>query len=91
MMMLKFIESYFKKKTFKLYNFGNHVRDFTYVGDASKIMYLLLKKHRKLKSFDIFNICSNNPVKLDNIISFMKKNNIHPKNQKKTISKKQIF
>ena len=91
MMMLKFIESYFKKKTFKLYNFGNHVRDFTYVGDASNIMYLLLKKHRKLKSYDIFNICSNNPVKLDNIISFMRRNNIDPKIKKINLQKADIL
>ena len=91
MMMLKFIECYYKNKTFKLYNFGNHVRDFTYVGDASNIMYLLLKKHRKLKSFDIFNICSNNPVKLDNIISFMKKNNIDPKIKKINLQKADIL
>ena len=50
-----------------------------------------LKKHRKLKSFDIFNICSNNPVKLDNIISFMKKNNIDPKIKKINLQKADIL
>ena len=91
MMMLNFIESYFKRKTFKLYNFGNHVRDFTYIGDASKIMYLLLKNHTKLKSFDVFNICSSNPVKLENIISFMKKNDITPKIKKINLQKADIL
>ena len=70
---------------------GKQRRDFTYVGDASNIMYLLLKKHRKLKSYDIFNICSNNPVKLDNIISFMKKNNIDPKIKKINLQKADIL
>ena len=30
MMMLKFIECYFRGKVFKLHNFGKHTRDFTY-------------------------------------------------------------
>ena len=51
MMMLNFIESYFKRKTFKLYNFGNHVRDFTYIGDASKNYVLTFKKPHKTKKF----------------------------------------
>ena len=91
MMMIKFISSYYKNKIFKLYNFGNHVRDFTYVGDAVNIMYLLLKNHKKLNNFDILNICSNNPINLKEIVSFMKKNKINPKIKKVTLQKAEIL
>jgi len=91
MMMIKFISSYYKNKTFELYNFGKHVRDFTYVGDAVKIMYLLLKNHKKLNNFDIFNICSNNPINLKEIILFLKKNKISPKIKKVTLQKADIL
>ncbi len=91
MMMIKFISSYYKNKIFNLYNFGNHVRDFTYVGDAVSIMYLLLKNHKKLNNFDILNICSNNPINLKEIVSFMKKNKINPKIKKVTLQKADIL
>ena len=91
MMMLKFISSYYNNKTFELYNFGNHVRDFTYIGDAVAIMYLLLKKHKKLDNNEIFNICSNKPINLKEIILFMKKNEINPKIKKVTLQKADIL
>ena len=91
MMMLKFIDSYYKNKVFKLYNYGKHVRDFTYVGDIANILHLLLKNHKKLPSNDLFNICSNNPINLDNIILFMKKNNIKPKIKKIALQQADIL
>ena len=91
MMIIKFINCFYKKEIFKLYNFGNHVRDFTYIGDAIQIMYLLLKKHNKLKNFEIFNICSNKPVKLKDIVRFLKKNNISPKIKKINLQQADIL
>ena len=91
MMMIKFINSYYKNKTFELYNFGKHVRDFTYVGDAVNIMLLLLRNHKKLNNYDIFNICSNNPINLKEIILFLKKNKINPKIKKVTLQKADIL
>ena len=91
MMIMKFINCFYKKEIFKLYNFGNHVRDFTYVGDAIEIMYLLLKKHNRLKNFEIFNICSNKPVKLKDIVKFLKKNNINPKIKKINLQQADIL
>ena len=64
MMMMKFIDCYFKKKTFQLYNYGKHFRDFTYIDDVIKIMFKLLKKNKKLKSNDVLNVCSNRPISL---------------------------
>ena len=91
MMIIKFINCFYKKEIFKLYNFGNHVRDFTYVGDAIEIMYLLLKKHNRLKNFEIFNICSNKPVKLKDIVKFLKKNNVNPKIKKINLQQADIL
>ena len=79
MMMLKFIESYFKKKVFRLHNFGKHTRDFTHIDDVVEILHKLLKNNKKLKKNDVLNICSNKPMNLLNVISFMMKNGIKPK------------
>ena len=91
MMMMKYIDCFYKKKVFYLNNYGNHSRDFTYIGDVVNILYLLLKKHKKLKSYDLFNICSNKPINLKKIISFMKKNKIHPKVKKVSLQKADIL
>ena len=91
MMMLKFISSFYKKKEFKLFNYGNHQRDFTYIGDVIKILELLLMNHKKLNENDIFNICSNNPINLGKIIHFMKKNGINPKIKKISLQKADIL
>ena len=91
MMMIKFIDSHYKKKVFRLNNFGNHIRDFTYIGDVVKILELLLKNHKKLKNFDVLNICSNKPISLKEVILFMKKNGIKPKIKKIPLQKADIF
>ena len=91
MMMIKYIDSFYKKKLFYLNNYGNHTRDFTYIGDVVNILYLLLKKQKKLKDFDLFNICSNHPINLKKIISFMKKNKINPKIKKISLQKADVL
>ncbi len=91
MMMLRFISSFYNNKTFKLFNYGNHQRDFTYIGDVVKIMELLLKNHKKLNENDVYNICSNNPINLIKIINFMKKNGINPKIKKISLQKADIL
>ncbi len=91
MMMMKFVDSYYKNKLFKLYNFGKHHRDFTYVGDVVKILFILLKKNNKLKPVDIFNICSNRPVALKKIIATMKKININPRIKKLSLQQADII
>jgi len=91
MMMLKYIDSYFNKKVFELYNYGNHARDFTYIGDVVKILEILMKKHKKLPNNDIFNICSSKPINLSEIILFMKKNKINPKIKKIALQQADIL
>ncbi len=91
MMIVKFISSFFKKQTFNLYNYGNHTRDFTYVGDVVEILQRLLKNNKNLKDNDVLNICSNKPINLKKIISFLIKENIKPKIKKLSIQKADIL
>ena len=70
MFMMKYLKSSFdKKKKFYLNNFGNHTRDFTYISDVCKILEKLIFKNKKKFDHEIFNICSNNPLKLTNIMN----------------------
>ena len=90
-MMMKFIDSFYKKKIFKLYNFGRHTRDFTYIDDVTEILIRLLTNNSKIKKNDIFNICSNKPQKLEEIIRFMKQINIKPKIKKISLQRADII
>ena len=91
MMMIKYISAFFSKKTFILNNFGNHVRDFTYIGDVVEILLLLLKKNKKIKDFEILNICSNNPIPLKKVIETMRANKIIPKVKKTSLQMADII
>ncbi len=68
MFLMKYLKSSYEKKSkFYLNNFGKHTRDFTYILDACKIISKLVFSKKKLKH-EIFNICSNKPKKLNDII-----------------------
>ena len=73
MFMLKLFKASKLKKTLFINNFGNHMRDFTYIGDVCKIINLLIKK--RVNNHEIFNICSNNPINILKIVKRFKKNN----------------
>lgn len=72
MFFFKLFKSVFDKKEFKLNNNGNHDRDFTYIDDNCEILLRLMNKKIK-KKFDIYNICSNNPVNIKKIIIYINK------------------
>ena len=72
MVMLKLLHSAFTNKTFFLNNFGNHVRDFTYIGDLTSNLTKLMSI-KMIKKFDIINFCSNKPIKLTDIIQYIEK------------------
>lgn len=91
MMMIKYISAFFLKKTFILNNFGNHVRDFTYVGDVVKILLMLLKKNKQIQNFDVLNICSNKPIPLKKIIKIMEMNKIKPRIKKTSLQMADII
>lgn len=74
MFLFKLFKAFHLKKTFFLNNSGNHKRDFTYINDVVEFTKRIIFK-KKIKNRNlIFNICSNNPVKITAIINFFKKN-----------------
>jgi UDP-glucuronate 4-epimerase len=78
MFMMKLFKSHMVNKTFYLNNYGNHLRDFTYIGDVVKAVSKIIKKN--FKGHKIFNICSNNPVNIYDVVkSFDKKNPVKVK------------
>ena len=78
MLILKYLLAAKKKKSFELFNYGNHYRDFTYIDDAIKIV-LKLSKSKIKKKFDIFNICSSKPIKITEILKIINKLQIKTK------------
>jgi UDP-glucuronate 4-epimerase len=73
MVMLKLINSFYKKQKFYLNNFGNHTRDFTYIDDVVKIIIKLSQSNKIINNFEIFNICSSKPLSLLYLVSTFKK------------------
>jgi UDP-glucuronate 4-epimerase len=78
MMILKYLLASKFNKSFELFNYGNHYRDFTYIDDAINIVCKIDPK--KLRSnFEIFNICSSKPIKITKILDIMNNFNIKAK------------
>ena len=68
MLVYQYLSAIFnKKKIFYLNNFGNHTRDFTYIKDVCEIIYKLSKKRLNLNHL-IFNVCSNKPIKITQVL-----------------------
>ncbi len=72
MFIMKFLKCLYNKEKLKLFNKGNHYRDFTYIEDVVEIMSKLIIKKQD-KKFKIFNICSNKPIHLKKLINIMVK------------------
>ena len=81
MFIMKYIVASLQKKIFYLNNFGNHYRDFTYIKDINKILYLLLKAKQK-KKHEVLNICSSSPVKITSVILYLNSLMTKPKIKK---------
>ena len=75
MFMIKYLNSVYNSKKFYLNNYGDHVRDFTYIEDVTNILIKLRTK--KILGSEVYNICSNNPVGLNSTINYFQK--ISPK------------
>jgi len=90
MMILKYIEASIKNKIFYLNNYGNHTRDFTYIKDTTNIMEKLLNFKTK-KNHEIFNICSNKPIKLNKIIQSLNTLTKPPKIKKTKFQKADVL
>ena len=74
MSLHKFVKAILENKKIELYNYGNHVRDFTYVNDVVEGLIKIIKKPSKNKiPHQIFNIGSNNPISLKQFIKIIEK------------------
>ena len=74
MALFKFTKSLFTNKQISLFNNGNHSRDFTYIDDIVEGIFLLIKKpSNKIIPYNIFNIGSNSPKKLNLFIKIIEK------------------
>ena len=72
MFMLKLFKAHLTKKIFYLNNYGNHLRDFTYIDDVVKAVEKIIKK--SFNKHEIFNICSNNPINIYDVVKNFNKN-----------------
>jgi len=74
MLIFQYLSSIFNsKKIFYLNNYGNHTRDFTYIQDVCDALYKLLRK-KLYKQHEIFNICSNKPIKITSVLKYIDAN-----------------
>ena len=91
MLVLKLLDKIKYKKTFFINNFGKHSRDFTYIDDVTDMVFNLFLKYKKTKIFDYFNICSNNPVSLMKVISYIIQYSKNVKLKKIKFQKADVF
>tara|TARA_B100000965_G_C19601690_1_gene763143 strand:+ start:4467 stop:5468 length:1002 start_codon:yes stop_codon:yes gene_type:complete len=85
MSLYKFVNLISKNKKIDLYNYGKHIRDFTYIDDAIEIIFRLMKKipkssnlkklseHQSSAPWRIYNISSSKPQKLKFFINEIEK------------------
>ena len=83
MSLFKFVNLILKNKPVEVFNYGKHTRDFTYIEDTVRMIYLLInkipKKGKKISDNEsiapwrIFNLSSNKPVKLMVFLEKIKK------------------
>jgi len=75
MAYFKFAELALKNKTITINNYGKDKRDFTHINDVVNGVVNLIHRFRKIKNnFEIFNLGSNSPVKIIDIIKLIKSN-----------------
>lgn len=87
MFLIKFLNAFKNNKSFKLFNYGKHERDFTYIGDVIKMITKLKFK----KGFNVYNISSNRPIKLMKVISLFNKYHIKPRIKKISFQKGDVI
>ena len=92
MALFKFTKKILEKKKIELYNKGNHYRDFTYIDDVVKGIFLIINKPKKNKiPFNLFNIGNGSSRKLNDYLGLIEKNlNIKAKIKKIPLQKADI-
>lgn len=89
MFLFKLLDCSLNKKIFKLNNYGEHIRDFTYIKDVINII-LKLKIKNNFKN-EIYNICSSKPIHLKTMIKYISKYVELPKIKKISLQKADII
>ena len=89
MLILKFLDFAKKNKTFLLNNAGDHWRDFTYIDDVTNILVKLLNKNFNNK--EIYNICSNNPIYIKDLIKYLKEYSNFTKVKNVNLNKFEVY
>ena len=84
MLVLKYLKSIKDNKSFELFNYGNHYRDFTYINDVVEILNKLMTIKFK-NNFEVFNVCSSNPIKITKIIKLIEQMGFKGKIDKKPL------
>ena len=93
MALFKFTESILSNKFLKVYNYGNHVRDFTFIDDIVYSIFKLIKMSPKKEKipYRILNIGRGKPIKLMKFIRLIEKNlNLKAKIKFKNLQKGDI-
>lgn len=72
MFYLNYFKSANLNKKIKIFNYGKHFRDFTYIRDVIDILMKIKDKKIENKHL-IFNICSNKPINLMKFVDVMNK------------------
>ena len=58
---------FYPKYGYKLLTDGNEVRSYCHIDDTCKYIYKIIKKIDKINRFEVFNICSNQRIKIKEI------------------------
>lgn len=89
MALFKFTDGIINKRKIDVFNKGNHVRDFTYIDDVTNSIKLLINKIPNHKvPYEIYNISSANPKKLQYFIKLIEQNiNLKAKKNYKALQK----
>ncbi len=75
MALFKFTKAIIENRKIDLFSSGNHIRDFTHVDDISNYITKLLNKNsKKIVPYQIFNISSNKPKKLEYFLKMIELN-----------------
>ena len=70
MALFKFTKNILENKSIDVYNYGNHMRGFTYVDTISHVIHKMIKIKRD-KNFEIFNIGGSESIKLMDFIKII--------------------
>ena len=75
MSLFKFVSLIKNNKKIDLYNYGVHERDFTFIDDVVTILKKIKNKPSQDKiPYQLFNVCSNKPIKLKKFINLIENN-----------------